>query len=70
MGGACGEEVHGENAEELMERGKQHVHDAADSGDEAHKEVVGRMEELSEEDYNKWRADFKENFDNLQDVEN
>jgi predicted small metal-binding protein len=69
MGGDCNAEIHGETAEELMEKGRQHVHDAADSGDEAHKAVVKRMEELSDEDRDTWAEDMKQKFDFLQDVE-
>ena len=68
MGGACDAELQGETSEELMENGKKHVHEAVESGDEAHKEVVTKMEALSEEEHNKWAEDFKTQFDSLEDV--
>lgn len=68
MGGTCDAEIHGETAEEMMENGKQHVHDAAESGDEAHKEVVERMKQLSEEDHKKWVDEFTQKFDSLEDA--
>ena len=66
MGGACDAEILGETAEEMMNNGKQHVHDA---GDDDHKSVMERMEQLSEEDHKKWAEDFTHNFDSLEDVE-
>jgi len=68
MGGVCEEEIQGETAEELMAKGKQHVHDAADAGDEDHKSVVERMEQLSEEDRKKWAEELTNNFGTLEDV--
>lgn len=68
MGGSCDTEVTGETADELMTNGKQHVHDAADGGDEAHKEVVERMKALSAEDHDKWAEDFTSKFDGLEDA--
>ena len=68
MGGVCDAEITGETADELMANGKQHVHDAADGGDEAHKEVVERIKALSKEDHDKWAEDFASKFDTLEDA--
>ena len=45
-----------------------HVHDLAESGDDAHKGIIKRMEELSEEDHKKWADDFASKFDSLEDA--
>ena len=58
MGGDCDAVVTGETAEELMTNGKKHVHDLAESGDDAHKGVVERRKQLSEEDNKKWADEF------------
>ena len=68
MGGACDEEIQGETADELMANGKQHVHDAAETGDEDHKSVIQKMEQMSEEDRKKWAEELTNNFDALEDV--
>ena len=68
MGGVCDEEIRGETAEELMANGKQHVHDAAETGDEEHKSVVEKMGQLSEEDRKKWAEEITNNFGTLEDA--
>ena len=68
MGGDCDAVVTGETAEELMTNGKKHVHDLAESGDDAHKGVVERMKQLSEEDHKKWADDFTAKFDSLKEA--
>ena len=68
MGGACDAEIQGATAEEMIEAGKKHIHDAVDAGDEAHKAIVEKMKGMSEADGVKWREDFAKNFDNLQDA--
>jgi len=68
MGGDCDAVVTGETADELMANGKKHVHDLAESGDEAHKGVVKKMEELSEEDRKKWAEDLAGKFDSLEEA--
>jgi hypothetical protein len=68
MGGSCDAEIHGETAKEMMENGKQHVHDVADTGDEAHMAVVEKMTALSEEERAQWGEDFTKKFDMLEDA--
>lgn len=68
MGGVCDTEITGETADELMANGKQHVHDAADGGDEAHKEVIERMKSMSKEGHDKWAEDFTNKFETLEDA--
>lgn len=68
MGGTCDMEITGETADELMKNGKQHVHDQADAGDEAHKGVVEKMKALSPEEHGKWAEDMKAKFDGLEDA--
>ena len=51
-----------------MANGKQHVHDAADGGDEDHKGIIDKMKAMSEEEYKKWIEDFTANFANLEDA--
>ena len=60
MGGACEAEIQAETAEEMMGKGKQHVHEAKD---EAHQELVKQMENISEEDMAAWEKGFKEKFE-------
>ena len=68
MGGTCDEEIRGETAEELMANGKQHVHDAAETGDEDHKGVIQKMEQMSEEDRKKWAEELTNNFGTLENA--
>ena len=68
MGGICDADITGETADELMANGKQHVHDAAEGGDETHKEVAERMKAMSTEDHDKWAEDFTSKFDGLEDA--
>ena len=68
MGGVCDEEIRGETAEELLANGKQHVHDAAETGDEDHKSVIQKMEQMSEEDRKKWAEELTNNFDALEEA--
>jgi len=68
MGGSCEAEITGETADELMANGKQHVHDQAEGGDEAHKGVVEKMKALSTEEHDKWAKEFTDNFDSLEDA--
>ena len=65
MGGSCEAEIQGATAEEMIDAGKKHVHDAMD---EDHKAVVEKMKAMPEEEGVKWREDFAKNFDNLQDA--
>lgn len=60
MGGLCDEIFEGETAEEVGEKGGQHV---MGSTDEAHKPMREQMMHSSEEEKNKWWAWFKEEWE-------
>jgi len=59
MGGKCDAEFQG-TAEEIMEKGKQHVHEAQD---EAHQALVKEMENATPEDMAAWEKDFREKYE-------
>lgn len=60
IGGVCDAEISGETAEELMVNAKSHVHGTED---EAHKELVTKMEKISDEELAAWQKDTMEKFD-------
>ena len=65
MGGVCEAEIQGETAEEIMEKGKQHVREATD---EAHQGLVKQMENISEEDMAAWEKGFREKYEAAPDA--
>ena len=65
MGGSCDAEIQGETPEEIMEKGKKHVHEV---GDEAHQEIMKQMEGMSEEDTTMWEKDFREKYEAAPEV--
>ena len=65
MGGVCEAEIQAETAEEMMEKGKQHVHGAQD---EAHQGLVKQMENISEEDMAAWEKGFREKYEAAPDA--
>jgi len=66
--GACDVEIQGETPEEMGENCKQHVMEMIQSGDESHKAAVESMQQLSQEEQEKWYEEFKNRFDSLQDA--
>ena len=60
MGGKCDAEIQAETAEEMMEKGKQHVHEAQD---EAHQALIKEMENTSKEDMEAWEKGFREKYE-------
>ena len=60
MGGACDAALQGATSEEMMEKGKQHIHE---TGDEAHEELMKQMQNMSEEDMAAWQKDFEAKFE-------
>ena len=66
--GACDTVIQGETPEEMGENCKQHVMEMMQSGDEDHKTAVASMQQLSQEEQEKWYEDFKSGFDSLQDA--
>jgi len=65
MGGVCEELIEGETADEMMKNGKEHVHGA---DDEAHKEVVKKMETITDEEMAEWKKGFEAKFDAAEEV--
>lgn len=65
MGGRCDAEIQAETPEEMMEKGKQHVHE---SQDESHQALVKEMENISEEDMAAWEKGFREKYDATPDA--
>jgi len=65
MDGVCDAEIQGETAEEMMEKGKQHVHETQD---EAHQGLVKEMENASEEDMAAWKKGFQEKYEAAPDA--
>lgn len=60
MGGTCDEALTGETADEISQKGHEHVKNATD---EAHVELLKKMEAISEEDLAKWKGEFQKTFD-------
>jgi hypothetical protein len=69
MGGTCDEKISGNSLEELSANGKTHVHEAAEAGDEGHKELMDKMGKISPEELEKWNGMMKEKFDSLPEDE-
>jgi len=65
MGGACDAEIHGETADEMMENGKKHVHEA---GDDVHNAIIKEMESSSPEEMEAWMKDFHGKFEAAPDA--
>ena len=65
MGGACDTEIAAETPEAMGEACKTHVMEQISAGNDAHKAAVAAWKKRSEEENQKWYADFKSNFDNL-----
>ena len=65
MGGACDAEIRGETADEMMENGKKHVHEAAD---DAHNETVKQMQNSTPEEMQAWMEDFHKKFEAAPDA--
>jgi len=65
MGGPCEEAFGGETAQEVADKGGKHI---MDSTDDAHKPMKDQMSASSEEDKNKWMADFQTKFDAAPDA--
>lgn len=66
--GVCDAEITGETAEEMGENGKKHVMEMIMAGDTDHQAAVEDMMKLSQEEQEKWYADFISSFDSLQDA--
>ena len=65
MGGVCEAEIQAETAEEMMEKGKKHVHEAQD---EAHQALINEMKNASKEDMEAWEKGFKEKYEAAPDA--
>jgi len=59
MGGVCDTEIQAETAEEMMEKGKQHVHSQED---EEHQGIVKQMEAMNDEEKAGWAKEFEGKF--------
>lgn len=68
MGGACDVEITGKTAEAMGEACKAHVMEKVNAGDEFHKAAIEQWKTRSEEENQKWYADFKNNFEKLPDA--
>ena len=64
MGGPCDAPIHGNNPEETMNNGKEHVHSMDDEG---HKKVIAMMQEMQNNPKAKkeWEDKFNKDFDAL-----
>lgn len=66
--GACDEIITGNTPEDMGENSKQHALKMAQEGDEAHKQAMQKMMNLSQEEQQRWYQDFINNFDSLEDA--
>lgn len=67
LGGACDLEFHADTFAEIAEQSKKHGMEMFMSGDQAHLEAIGKMQELmqSPDAMNEWFADKKKEFETL-----
>lgn len=65
MGGVCDEGISGETPDEVMNKGYAHVQNATD---EAHKELMAKMQNISNEDLEGWKAEFQKTWDATPDA--
>ena len=65
MGGKCDAEIQAETAEEMMEKGKQHVHEAQD---EAHQALINEMKDATQEDMATWKKNYSEKYETAPDA--
>lgn len=65
MGGPCDAPIYGNTAEEMMNNGALHVTRMAESGDDAHRNILDQMKAMEQkpEDAKKWNDEFKTKFD-------
>jgi len=63
--GVCDTKITGNTAEEMAQNSKNHVMEMIGSGDEAHKEAIADMQQLSPEEQQQWYGEFVASFDSL-----
>jgi predicted small metal-binding protein len=64
MGGPCDVALHGETADEIMDKGTKHIQE---SGDKDHKKVLDMMEDMQKnpDSGKEWNDTFKKKFAQL-----
>jgi hypothetical protein len=60
MGGVCDEAITGATAEEIVGKGKEHVHGMED---DEHKALVEKMGQISDEERGAWMKELEETFE-------
>jgi len=63
MGGDCDVVIEADTPEEMMEKGKKHVHDMAEKGDETHKGLVEKMKAMTPENLKEWESGFQKKWE-------
>ena len=66
--GACDAVIVGSTPEEMGENSRKHVMEMLAKGDQAHKDAVAAMQQLSQDEQHAWYAEFSRNFDSLNDA--
>jgi hypothetical protein len=62
----CDEEIQGSTAEEMMEKGKNHVHSKDDEG---HQGIVKGMENATPEEIEAWKKDLVAKYEAAPEVQ-
>lgn len=69
MGGPCDAKIQGKTPDEMMHHGAEHVKHWANKGDEGHRKVLQKMDDMQRdsksEEAKAWNAKFKKDFDSL-----
>ena len=65
MGGPCDAQIQAENAEEMMQKGGEHVNEMAKKGDEGHIKAKEMMDAAgtNPEELKKWQDQFMQTYD-------
>lgn len=66
--GACGQEIRGRTASELMKKCHQHIVEMARKGDQDHIKALKRLNKLSRKDREWLELDFINHFNMLRDA--
>jgi len=66
--GACDEVITGETPKLMAQNARNHIEDKLDDGDEAHKQVVKKIMNLSRKEQKKWYAEFVDSFEDFEEA--
>lgn len=66
--GACDAKITGETPDEMGQNSRKHVEEMIAAGDQAHKDAVEEMKNMSGDEFAAWHKSFTDGFDALPDA--